>query len=142
MAFDRMDWHYGGDYPSDLPNENGGTHIGFYLTWIIHNNLVGEFHTEESGEELALVKARKLDGREFLMTMCDEKFIDEDLSDEGNAFTQFYYAAEEKGYFDDYERVLKGHLPTTYHIENSWENYDKIAPVISEAYAKWKQAQG
>ena len=38
MAIDRMDWHYGGDYPEGLPTENGGTHIGFYLTWIIQNN--------------------------------------------------------------------------------------------------------
>ncbi|GAB1440377.1 hypothetical protein MASR2M36_31600 [Providencia sp.] len=142
MAIDRMDWHYGGDYPKGLPTENGGTHIGFYLAWIINNDLVGEFHLEESENEIAQVKDRKLDGREFLITVCDEKFIDEDLSIEGNAFTEFYYAAEEGGYFEDYERVLKGDLPSTYHIENSWENYDKIASVITDAYNKWKLAQG
>lgn len=80
MAIDRMDWHYGGDYPKGLPTENGGTHIGFYLAWIINNDLVGEFHLEESDNEVAQVKDRKLDGREFLITVCDEKFIDEDLS--------------------------------------------------------------
>jgi hypothetical protein len=36
---DRADWHYGGDYPPDLPSENGGTHIGIYLAWIIHRRL-------------------------------------------------------------------------------------------------------
>ncbi|WP_272538477.1 DUF7832 domain-containing protein [Providencia sp. PROV197] len=141
MAIDRMDWHYGGDYPEGLPTENGGTHIGFYLTWIIQNNLVGEFHLEESEDEVELVKARKMDGREFLISMCDEKFISEDLNDEGNAFTEFYYGAEEGGYFDDYERVLQSDLPSTYHVENSWENYDKIAVIISDAFAKWKKAR-
>lgn len=58
---------------------------------------------------------------------------------QGNAFTEFYYAAQEGGYFDDYERVLQGDLPSTYHVENSWENYDKIAVVITDAYVKWKQ---
>lgn len=141
MAIDRMDWHYGGDYPEGLPTENGGTHIGFYLTWVIQNDLVSEFHLDESEDEITLVKARKLDGREFLISMCDEKFISEDLNDEGNEFTEFYYAAEEGGYFDDYERILQGELPSTYHVKNSWENYDKIAVVISDAYAKWKQVK-
>ncbi|KLN45779.1 hypothetical protein AAY77_13635 [Providencia rettgeri] len=112
------------------------------MTWIIQHGLVGEFHLEESEDEIALVKARKMDGREFLISMCDEKFISEDLNDEGNAFTEFYYAAEAGGYFDDYERVLQSDLPSTYHVENSWENYDKIAAIISDAFAKWKQAKG
>lgn len=141
MAIDRMDWHYGGDFPPGLPNENGGTHIGFYLTWVIQHNLVGEFHQEESGEELALIHARKLDGREFLISMCDEKFTDEDVNSEGYAFTEYYYEAENNGFFDDYERVLMGDLPSIYHVENSWENYDKIAPVITQAYEKWKKTQ-
>lgn len=139
MAIDRMDWHYGGDFPQGLPNENGGTHIGFYLTWIIQQNLAGEFHQEESSEELRLVQARELDGREFLINMCDEKFTDEDVNSEGYAFTEYYYEAEDGGFFDDYEHVLMGDLPSIYHVENSWENYDKIAPVITKAYEKWKK---
>ena len=139
MAIDRMDWHYGGDFPQGLPNENGGTHIGFYLTWIIQQNLAGEFHQEESSEELRLVQARELDGREFLINMCDEKFTDEDVNSEGYAFTEYYYEAEDGGFFDDYERILMGDLPSIYHVENSWENYDKIAPVIAKAYEKWKK---
>jgi hypothetical protein len=38
-SIDRADWHYGGDYPPDLPSENGGTHIDIYLAWIIHRRL-------------------------------------------------------------------------------------------------------
>lgn len=141
MAFDRMDWHYGGDYPEGLPNENGGTHIGFYLAWLIQNDLVGEFHLEESIDELAAVRERRMDGRAFLIDMCDEKFTDEDVNDEGLAFTEFYYQAEEGGFFDDYERVLAQGLPTVYHVENIWENYDKISPVITVAFNTWKNEQ-
>jgi hypothetical protein len=38
---DRADWHYGGGdlYPKELPPENGGTHIGMYLAWIIQRGL-------------------------------------------------------------------------------------------------------
>ncbi|EKT62644.1 hypothetical protein [Providencia burhodogranariea] len=138
MAFDRMDWHYGGDYPEQLPNVNGGTHIGFYLTWLIHTGLIGEFHLEESIDELAAVCERKMNGREFLITMCDEKFTNEDVNEEGSKFTEFYFQAEDGGFFDDYERVLAQGLPSVYHVENTWENYDKIALVIDEVYNNWK----
>lgn len=141
MAFDRMDWHYNGDYPEELPNENGGTHIGFYLTWLINADLVGEFHLEESIDELAAVRERKMNGREFLITMCDEKFTDEDVNEDGFEFTEFYFQAEEDGFFDDYGRVLAQGLPSVYHVENTWENYDKIALVIGEAYLDWKKNQ-
>ena len=26
--YDDASWHYGGDFPDDLPEENGATHIG------------------------------------------------------------------------------------------------------------------
>ncbi len=130
-----MDWHYGDDFPEDLPDENGGTHIGIYLAWIINNDLQGEFHTEESAEALQDVKNRKITGRDFLIEQCDEKFWEEDLNDEGLAFTEFYYS---KTYFDDYAETLTENLPSIYHVENTWENYDKIALVIAKRFEEWK----
>jgi len=144
-AIDRADWHSGGDFPADLPPENGGTHIGMFLAWIIHNGLQGEFHDEESPEELAAVRARRMTGREFLFRACDGKFWDEDLSEDGKSFTAAYYSGEGgKGYgayMEDYERVLAAGLPTTYHVEDTWANYDAIALLISRRYAEWQAAR-
>ena len=39
MAIDNAAWHYGGNFPEELPKENGGTHIGFFLAWIINKNI-------------------------------------------------------------------------------------------------------
>jgi hypothetical protein len=36
--YDDASWHYGGDYPEDLPNENVATHIGMFLQWCIEND--------------------------------------------------------------------------------------------------------
>ena len=44
MSYDRADWHYGGDYPKDMPPENGGTHIGIFLAWAIIHHLEGDLH--------------------------------------------------------------------------------------------------
>lgn len=140
MAIDRMDWHYGGDYPEGLPDENGGTHIGMYLTWIITNHLEGEDHQEDSQEELEAVRNRTMSGRDFLINMCDEKFIDTDLNEEGLAFTEYYYNGNNL-YFSDYEKALAKDLPSLYHVENTWDNYDRIAPVISATYQKWQTSQ-
>jgi len=39
-SIDRAHGHYSdGDYPKELPSENGGTHIGMYLAWIIQRGL-------------------------------------------------------------------------------------------------------
>ena len=137
MAYDRADWHYGGDYPEGLPPENGGTHIGMFLAWAIMNGLEGEFHREESPASLAAVRARQMTGRQFLSKECDEKFWDEDLSDEGNAFAKHYY--ESNRYFEDYEAALAGDLPSMYHVQDTWQNYDTIAPIITRRFEEWKR---
>jgi hypothetical protein len=137
VAYDRADWHYGGDYPEGLPQENAGTHIGLFLAWIIKNNLVGDFHQKESCEYLIKVRNEEISGRDFLIDMCDEKFWEEDLSEEGQSFTNHYY--ESDLYLNDYDSALSSNLETLYHVENSWDNYYKLAPLISAAYNKWKK---
>lgn len=145
MAIDRADWHSGGDFPADLPPDNGGTHIGMFLAWIIHNDLQGEFHNEESPEDLEAVRARRMTGREFLFRACDGKFRQDDLSEEGNEFAAAYYSGEGGegygAYIEDYERVLAAELRSIYDVEDTWANYDAIAPVISSRYADWRAAR-
>lgn len=141
MAYDKVDWHSGGDFPADLEPENGGTHIGMFLAWCILNGLSGEFHDEESPEALKAVRERRMTGREFLQQMCDEKLWEEDLNDEGNRFAKAYYSgADGKGYgtyLSDYEDLLSKGLPSTYHVADTWENYDKLAARISKRHAEF-----
>jgi hypothetical protein len=137
MAYDRADWHYGGEeYPKDLPAENGGTHIGLFLAWAINQGLAGGLHQLESQEALKAVRDRTMTGREFLANLCDEKFWDTDLNEEGNAFATYYYASNR--YFVDYEATLAENLPTLYHVVDNWENYDKLAPVLDRRYSEWR----
>ncbi len=93
MAIDRMDWHYDSVIKNNLPENNAGTHIGMFLTWIIDNNLLGEFHTEDedSLRYINKIKNRESCGVDFLIDMCDEKFWDEDLSEKGYEFVKDYY---------------------------------------------------
>ena len=139
MSIDRADWHFGGNFPADLPPENGGTHIGMFLAWIIMNGLEGIDHQQDSPELLAAVRSRLMTGRQFLFRECDGKLWDVDLNEEGNAFARYYYAPPEHRYFNDYTLALATSVPTLYHVEDTWENYDTLAPVITKRFGEWKQ---
>ncbi len=140
MAYDRMDWHYRTeDFPKELKKEASGTHIGYFLAWAINNDLAGELHANESQESISNVKSRQMTGTEFLQKECDEKFLEEDLNSIGNEFAKYYY--ESNIYFRDYESALAGDLPTLYHVEDSWENYDRLAKLIGKQFIKWRSAK-
>ena|SRR5438477_1366802 len=133
---DRADWHYGGNYPAGLPPENAGTHIGMYLAWIVHRNLGSKELSQLSGDTYSWVLSREVTGRDLLFTKLDEKFFYQLLSPEGEAFTRSYY--ESNGYANDYDRVLGADLPSLYHVKDTWENFDKLAPVLDERLAAWR----
>ena len=135
MAYDRADWHYGGEYPEGLPPENGATHIGMFLGWAIKRGLVGDIHKEHSAGAVAAVRDGAQSGRDFLMEQCDEKFTDEDLSEEGNRFAESYY---ESRYFEDYEACVARGLESQYHVEDSPENRAKVEGLLDQRFAEWQ----
>src|SRR5262245_9153966 len=132
MAYDKADWHSGGEYPEELPPENGGTHVGMFLAWALLRGLEGDLHREGSADGLDAVRTRAMTGRDFVFERCDGAFTDEDLSDEGNAFASAYYNSEDEewGYMIDYGTVFESDGPTVYHVADTWENFDRIAPMI------------
>jgi hypothetical protein len=72
--------------------------------------------------------------------VCDEEFGMEDLNEEGLTFTRYYYGDENdmKDYIIDYLEALAGELESVYHVDNTWDNYDKISKVIDRRYKEWK----
>ena len=138
MKYDDASWHYGGDFPEDLPQEAGATHIGLFVSWCILNGLGGEIHFEEPAPLLPKLRERSITPGDYFIKACDQKFIDEDLTDEGNRFATAYYDLQNGMYIKDYERVLGKRDTSLYYVQDSWENYDKLAPVIHERYVAWK----
>jgi hypothetical protein len=139
MKYDDASWHYGGDFPKDLPATAGATHTGMFLVWAILNGLAGEIHLVEFPEILNKLRTREISPGQFLLQACDEKFTDEDLSEEGNLFAQAYFDLQKGAYLSDYEKTLANGLPSTYHVADTWDNYDKLNPIISERFKAWKK---
>lgn len=135
MKYDDASWHYDGDFPSGLAVEAGATHIGMFVAWGMLNGYAGVLYTDEFPEELADLVERKRTPGQFLIECCDEKFVDEELNDEGNAFAEAYFQDQ---YFTDFENTLASNLPTCYHVADTWENFEKMSPVISKRFDEWK----
>jgi hypothetical protein len=151
MAYDRIDWHSGGKYPDDLPEENGGIHIGMFLAWLVHQDMAGDFHRTDSAEELRRLATREMTGLQFLLDACDGKLWEEDLNDQGNAFTVDYYdkksafAQQHGSFLQDYCDVFNRHAaahgfeyPSVYHVENTWEKFDLLKPILDQRYSQWQ----
>ena len=139
MKYDDASWHYGGEFPKELPSEPGATHIGMFVAWCLLNGLGSDFHVKEMPDLLAHLKAKRLTPGAFFIKACDEKFTDEDLSPDGNAFAKSYYEAKDAEYIGDYEAALGADVPTLYHVTDTWENYERLAPAIAKRYAAWRK---
>lgn len=138
MALDKMDWH-AVTFPDSIPYENAGTHIGMYLAWLILNDHVQEDWKEEFSNALDRVKSREMIGRDFLMECLDETLPEEFMTDEALEFTGEYYVSS---YIDDFAKALSGEDTDSefavYLHDDTWENYDKVEPLISAKFEQWK----
>ncbi len=141
MKYDDATWHSGGNFPKDLPTSAGGTHIGMFAAWCMLEGMAGAVHLEDFPEELERLRSRSITPGRWFVTACDGKFIDEDLNEEGNAFAQFYYDSKFARYLEDYTSTLAHSGVSLYHVLDSWENFDILAPVIAKRYGQWKNGQ-
>jgi hypothetical protein len=137
MKYDDASWHYGGEFPSDLSDEAGATHTGMFLAWAITRGLASEEHLGDFEDDIERLNSRQLTpGKYFLI--LDGKLTDSELSEEGNAFAQAYFEPEDGGFLADYEECLCTDCPTLYHVPDSWDSFDKIAPLLDKRLAEWK----
>lgn len=144
--YDDASWHYEGDYPQDLPQENAATHIGMFLKWCILHGLLSEEQMEDCAESVERLRRGEMTGARFLLQECDEKLLDEDLSPLGCQFADAYYEEEgafakaQASYLQDYDAVFeaRAQYPTLYHVEDTEENYAALAAKLDERFAQWK----
>ncbi|MFK0690602.1 hypothetical protein ACFX5Q_20705 [Mesorhizobium sp. IMUNJ 23033] len=139
MKYDDASWHSGGNFPKDLPDEAGATHIAMFVAWAVLNDLAGEMHTEEFPDERERLKARSLTPREWFLEVCDGKFTDDDLNDAGNLFAARYYDAADTdpvSYMADYSEAFPDG-ETLYSVPDGWDTYSTIQPMIDRRYQAW-----
>jgi hypothetical protein len=86
MKYDDAEYYFL-EFETDLPNEYGGRHMGWFIEWAILRGLAGD----ELMAYADAVRSGAMDGLQLLFERCDGKLTDEDLNDEGNAFAEDVY---------------------------------------------------
>lgn len=132
--YDDASWHSGGNFPKDLPAKAGATHTGMFFAWALLSGLAAE----DFPDDLSRLRDRRITPGAFFLA-CSGKFTDEDLNDEGNAFAAAYFDLQKGKYITDYEATFGKDGPTLYHVADSWENYDRIAPLLDDRFKAWRQ---
>lgn len=137
--YDKAKYHYGGNFPEELDDFQGYVHTGMFICWLIDNDLLDEDFFEDSAEDIKRVKNRELTGAQFYEIQMDGVFAIEEVSELGNRFALQYFDFDTGEYLNDYEKTLASHLPTLFHIQDNWENYEKIRKVIDRRFAEWSK---
>ncbi len=138
MKYEDVSWHSGAeDFPKDLPEQAGGTHAGMFLAWALLSGL----GNPQFAEDVAALRARSTTPGRFLYEQQDGKFVDEQLNDEGNAFTAAYFEPEKGGYLHDYAEVLSQELETAYHVADTWANFDRLKPMLDRRLGEWRSGK-
>ena len=134
--YDNAKNHFLGNFPESLPSEQAYVHIGMYLGWIIENELYSEFFEDEAD-----VQIFRFQRRDFSCTILSEVwdgYLGHELfSKTGNMFTYYYYGGGI--YRKDYEKVLAGDLPSIYHVQDSWSNFERISERITKRFEDWQE---
>jgi hypothetical protein len=134
MKFDDGEYYFLNTTREGYTWEAAVTHMGMYVAWLIDNSLVSD---SLNTQEVKRVKSRAITGAQFIEEQCDCKLIDEDLNEDGLAFTSWYYDR----YLNEYCRHfrLDGSADALADVANSWDNYELLKPLLDRAFAQWKR---
>jgi hypothetical protein len=156
-VYDKAKWHYDAkSFPADLPRENGGTHIAFFLRWCIENDFISKdfFEEEDDFIKMQQIKDGKLDCRQFFIDWLDGVLCSEMLNAKGAKFANAYYHSDRTkfakiyGYYcsdvDDWaqsqqELFTKGKNDAYYYIENDEKTYLIFKELIDRRYNEFLQ---
>ncbi|MBR4509244.1 MAG: hypothetical protein IKP25_00975, partial [Ruminococcus sp.] len=132
---------------------NGANHIAAFIRWCIEHEMINDEFTDFFADELANISSGKLDIRKFVMNYLGGEFTKEILTDEGQAFADFYYDfyADEDApcYPEDVDYMAKDYFGEEKYNCEEFQNeaylfvpygeeyYVRITKYINENYRKF-----
>ena len=142
-VYDKADWHSEGDFPKGLPEKQAFVHTGLFMGWLIEHNLISREFTRQFGRNLRTAverfKRRAITGP-GVYEMWGGALDSDMLTPAGNQFAGYYYDGNR--FANDYRKLLTRRLPSFYHVQDTWANYDILAPRIDARYEAWKKSHG
>lgn len=113
--------------------------LAFYLAWALKNGLGGDLHTIDNKLSYDKLSHGSITPLKYYQS-CDDKITDEDFNKEGNSFSKEYL---KELYFEDYVYALRNEVSEEelFEVDDTWENYNKLAKVIDRRFANWKSGK-
>ncbi|MFW0795113.1 hypothetical protein AAFP30_14975 [Gordonia sp. CPCC 205515] len=134
MHYDDAEWHTDSVIDLGLEQSAAATHIGMFLTWAALHNMIATTLSDHNevidAARHRLVTPGVIAEKYFVSQICS--FM---LNDHGNRFAKDAYRA----YLNALERFpVVARCETTYHLPDTWDTYDEMAPYFDELYAVWR----
>jgi hypothetical protein len=137
-VFDKAKWHYESDFPQELNSINAYTHTGFYLGWLIINNLISDEFKTEHFQEVTDYLDKKVDSIAIYLNQLDGVFTSNEVNELGYKFTNHYFDFKNGQYLHDYENNLCSNLPSIYHVKNNCENFQIVCDFLDFRFKEFK----
>ena len=150
VTYDKAKWHWGAkNAPTDIPHENGATHIAFFFRWCMERKLYSKDFAADFADDIARMDD-SFDYRGFFFRDMDGVLDSDALNAAGKAFAKAYYTtgrtkfAKTHGwYLQDYDDFVahkfgdKNFDNAYFYIENSPQNYAEIKEIIDRRYEEF-----
>lgn len=101
--------------------------LGFYVTWCANLGLLAADFAAQHEQLVLRARYREIKCAELLIAGCAGELSSDMLNPAGQKFTSRYYPQ----YLADFRSVFGDDV---YAVEDSWENYDLIAAVLTRHY--------
>lgn len=142
MVFDKAKWHFGGEFPDNLPQYQGYVITGFFVGYLIQNGMMSAKYYRHKNylQHTEAVKNGVLSPVRFFHDYMDGVFDSADTNYIGYLFSKSHY--EPDRYFDDLATIKAFEpLESFYHIEDNAENYQLVYAVIDRAFKAFLKDQ-
>lgn len=135
-VFDKAKYHDNSIEQLGLDEEQAFVHTGLFFAWLVNNGLMSNFFCDETGDGIIELKDRKISPSTLYMSW-DGVLSGEMLSEKGYNFALNYFDFKKGAYLTNYEYVFNVKDGQVFTVRDTWDNYDKIKPLIDEAYKEW-----
>jgi hypothetical protein len=138
MKYDDAEYYFL-NFETELPNENGGRHIGLFLEWAIRRG----FASASLMQHADALRRGATNGVDILFDECDGKLMDQDLNDEGNAFaTAVYDAHVLKDFIEAMNLKPDAEVDAIFGADFTVQRQRRVLWELDRRYSDWRRQFG
>ncbi len=137
FVFDKAAYHLETVQEHGLDARQAYVHGGLFFGWAVSRGLTQGWLEDNTAMAFAQFRDRQITGPE-LFAQWDGALVDDLFTDPGLAFVCTYLPFKTGQYLDDYTRTLVGDLASEYHVQDTWENFDRLGAVLDARHAHWR----